>query len=305
MACSTSHGVHVTLKDGSKVDGYMRWNHFYLDGFISDPEDKHMDQEPGESRQFERWIELAKPHFSDPGFGKDGGIRLIIYRSLRKINHPHEAYVGIAGEVREFKWNEVADMTPAPDLPLVVDTTGIDVLTREDADRLANEMPRFSVENVQGVGARVYVVYGSSVTLEEVLSHVVHENAEDLEEVSVDGVRVINKTPGAPPAGSTVEENKASSDEGLRLFREKYKSYDGEVRALDHRCERDLTDLRGGPVSIVTGKRTHEPAPVLERAKSKECRLKKTALTKRYWTSLGSKDELHRRGIILYAYGWD
>lgn len=319
MACASARGVHFALKDGSSVDGYIAWNEFDFDEIIqstttSATVNAYLAGKGWSSRRpadvddcFSRWIELANKVLSNGGFDSPYFRDRLVYKKLLEIRYPASKFVGIEGDVVKLSWEDVSSIAANPNLKLAVDMTGIDVLPRADADRLASEKPRFTVEQGFDVGSTVYAVYGETVTVSQILSHIIRNSSvNDLGDISIDETPIIARKDGPQLSGSLAmkEQRTPHEEEALGVIN-KLEQYRRELKATLDPCEKEVADLRGGAISMVNAAAIKSPQTERAAAMSKICRKKELAIQDRYWTSLGTKEEMRKLGVLVFTNGWD
>lgn len=310
IACTVSYGVTIKLKSGRAERGYIPWNHFFPEQF---PEAYDFNSTQGGSAlltkaktinsndTFDYWLELVNyatqnnlpvknPHYPR---------NITVYHRLVKIAYPRVRFVAIKGDVAEVKIDEIAKISIDRELPLHVDTTGIDALPEADVQLLSQKKPRFTVESEGSVGATVYAVYGEAVALADVLEHVAYSAGGDLGDVLVNQVRIRGGHNGAGPAVPLAE----ASELGLltvecqafldKLGESTHASCEAEQRAIQEQLNTMPLD---DPKRSALFDRQHQ--------------LRVTCMTRepqerRKWKSLGSKEEIRRLGILVSSYSWD
>jgi hypothetical protein len=311
--------MHFVMRDGTSTDGYIVWNEFAFDEIFQSSATRAAvggilskngwdTQRPQEiSECYSRWIELMNRILQSGVIDSPYYRTTTIYKKLEEIHYPSNKYVGVDGSVSRISWRDVAAISANPELSLEVNTTGIDVLPQMEVERLANEKPRFTVEQGFDVGSTVYAVYGDSVTVGQLLGHIVRNSSSyDLGDINIDDTQILARRDGPQLKVelSSKEDRSPLEDEAL-VFLAKLDKYRQEVKAAVAPCEREARNLGGGPISMIDGHPSKPPQPERVRAMMKICSAKENALRNRYWSSLGSKSELRDRGVFSFSNGWD
>ena len=288
MACTGSVGVTLTLTDGSVEEGYLLWNHFWLDDFYENgklaDDVREIEREPldkGENR-FDLWIKALNVRLRSGSIRQRKVRDLQFVKSLTAINFPYKRYVGIKGEEKTIDPGDLKSIARQPALALSVDTTGIDFLDREDVVILSSSMPTFWVSEEESVGGANYVVYGSSVSLPAMLEHVgAHWARGEISEVMVNGKKILGGYNGGGPPEKIREKEVRSAQEDL------------EVQFLD-KCAEVRQKLDGIGIQCKIDGDSYA-----------KCRKRKSQFIEEVFPSLGTKERLRSLGVITLAYSWD
>jgi len=297
-----SKGVKVSMKDGSVRSGYIPWSLNDYKAFFG-PYGRRFDkavrpllQERGWSLKrkctakeaFERWLEILNYAFVNEVVEDSRHIEaLTLYTRLERIRYPFTRFLGVKGEVSTLDPNAISEIAASPEHTLSADMSFVDVLAMRDIQRLKDEKPRFVIEHKQGVSGDVYAVYGD-IGRREVLDHIFNRHGGVLDAIEVD----------SKPLASCVDE----ACTGFIRMREEYAAARREELESCRAPGRELyTRMRKAPPGAPERRRLkHEAYKVFAACK----RLEQSVL-ERHAKSLGSKEELRGRGIIIFSYAWD
>lgn len=321
IACTSSRGVLITSRSGDTEKGYVAWNEYFylaLIGIYGEvyPPVKGIVEQRGWSIQekidldeaFQRWCDLLNHAFKQGTIVKKPYItsEYVLFRRLEKIKYPLERFVGIQGEVVRIPFEGTAAISPSPDMTLSVDTTGMDVLPKEDVERLQKDEPRFTVEDEGDAGATVYAVYGGTVSVEDLLGHILHGSAGNPGNILVNQKPIRAGSRRWPVVDSTKTQSPDPVVEtGIARFLERLQQYQSAKEAGVAPCWEEAHALAR---KFGTLERDDPRTLVLREEASKKgqtCGEKERELVNRFWRRSGDKEKLRELGVIQFSYAWD
>lgn len=318
MACTSSHGVKIEMHDGSTVDGYIQWNPFFFDEYIS-PSRVHPSVEgfvsakgwplnrlEEDKQTFERWLELVNHVLQEKKAADSPTKQLTVYGELPQIKFPFPNYVGVEGKVKTVSMVEARAISRNAALPLKVDMTGIDVLPLADVEKLTNVPPRYTVGTEGSTGGAYYVVYGEKISLTDLLNHITFHSSGYGTDILVNQVRIIGGHSGAAPAVDLIsKENKTSDDEESIRFIKRLEQFQAELKGIKEPCRAEVRKIMEGGEKFSPQDPKRQELKTKANVILKECTASERSLNSRYWRSLGTEKELREKGVLQFTSAWD
>ncbi len=326
IACTHSVGVNVVLKDERIVRGYLQWNHSALEALVSDDfagevrsyhKDivdtlalKNLDWYSVEEA-FPIWLRLMNRTYAQDVTLQKPRDHLRVFGGLEKIHYPSERYVAVEGKVTQLHSAHIQSIEINPELPLHVDTTGIDVLPLSDIQRLRTK-PLFSVEQEFGGGSTVYVVYGRAITLSHILDLILFQSRGDLQGILLNGEYVTNSSTFTPKGG--VKEHFMNSNQ-LTAEKNALKAFVLKAREMKRKLSQ-VRDEHSKHVSALSAElhsltdnssdmpRKQELTERIEHYRVAYLE-KENEMLRKYATSSGNRETLRQLGVIVFSYAWD
>lgn len=122
---------------------------------------------------------------------------MTLYQELIEIEYPRKMHVVDEGAIVKRRLSDIVEIAQSADRREPIDTTGIPALSRADIALLKGK-PRFWIEQEGSTGAMVWVIYGKSIHLTDILEHLMHVSGESHGAISVNGVRITGRGNFAP-----------------------------------------------------------------------------------------------------------
>lgn len=311
IACTTSHGIKITLGDGSNEQGYIAWSAYkywelmglYTHKIHAPVQDMVMRKgwtEYGtvnsieEEETFNRWAQLVSYVLANKAdFPETMSKELKIYLEIESTKYPIERYVGVSDKVRIVPWTKIQKVEDEKTLTLRVDTTGMDILASTSVARLQLP-PKYSATAEMNAGSEIFAVYGDSLPLASLLDHVANRVDRDGLRILVNNVDISTHCPDSLPSNDL---------QGCEYFREKW----GKYHIMEQKV-RDCSNKAAGlsfQKSLLTNEKAKQDLDAKIALQHKICGIEQKKLDKETFKDLGSKEDLSNLGAINFHYSWD